>query len=97
MSLKNCRENANMNITKVANLLGVDRRTYYLWESQGKDIPSSMLVKLANIFHCTLNDLLDFFPDDEISESEFLKKIKNNADNISDMIEQITKNNQRKS
>lgn len=90
MSLKNCRENADMTITKVADLLGVDRRTYYLWESQDKDIPSSMLVKLANIFHCTLNDLLDFYPDNEINDSKLLK-IKNYANNISDLIDSIIK------
>lgn len=63
MSLRNCREKIDMSITHVANELGIDRRTYYLWESCNKDIPSSMLIKLANLFKCSLNDLLDYYPD----------------------------------
>lgn len=63
MSLRDCRENIDMSITQVANELGIDRRTYYLWESCNKDIPSSMLIKLAKLFKCSLNELLDYYPD----------------------------------
>ncbi len=60
MSLKNCRENANISIKEITKLLGIDRKTYYNWETKQKDIPSSMLIKLADIFSCSLNELLDY-------------------------------------
>lgn len=73
MSLKDCREKNNLSIIDVARKIGVDRRTYYLWESQNKDIPSSMLIKLAMIFKCSINDLLDFHPELYLYEYDFLE------------------------
>ena len=63
MSLKSCRERADVPIKFVVERLGIDRKTYYNWENKITDIPSSMLVKLAGIFNCSLNDLLDYHPD----------------------------------
>ena len=59
MSLRDCREKSDLSIIETARKLVVDRRKYYLWESQNKDIPSSMLIKMAYIFQFSLNDLLD--------------------------------------
>lgn len=74
MSLRDCRERVDMSITHVANELGVDRRTYYLWESCNRDIPSSMLIKLAKLFKCSLNDLLDYYPDSSDSLYVYVKR-----------------------
>lgn len=77
MSLRDCRERTDFDITEVARIIGVDRRTYYLWESQGKDIPSSMLIKLARLFDCTLNDLLDYSTYESTYKMDILGLIKN--------------------
>lgn len=63
MSLKTCRERKDFPIKKMVELLGVDRKTYYNWESKQKDIPSSMLIKIADILGCTINEILDYYPD----------------------------------
>lgn len=72
--MRNCREKIDMSITHVANELGIDRRTYYLWESCNKDIPSSMLIKLAKLFKCSLNDLLDYYLDAPNSMYVYVKR-----------------------
>ncbi len=84
MSLRNCRENRDLSITETAKIIGVDRRTYYLWESQNKDIPSSMLIKLATLFECSLNELLDYYP--EISP---VKKIDYHLEEIKKLVKVI--------
>ena len=94
MSLKDCREKNNLSIVEVARKIGVDRRTYYLWESQNKDIPSSMLIKLALLFKCPLNDLLDFYSETFQYEKEILelKKKLNEMDFMLDsLIDKIRK------
>lgn len=61
MSLKSCREKKGITIKVMVELLGVDRKTYYNWESKNTDIPSSKLVAIAKILDCSLNELLDFY------------------------------------
>lgn len=89
MSLKNCREKKDLSITYVAKNIGVDRRTYYLWESQGKDIPSSMIIKLANLFDCSLNELLDYPVEKNICNEKDLLEIKKYAELILEKVKKI--------
>lgn len=94
MSLRDCREKNNLSIIEVAKSIGVDRRTYYLWESQNKDIPSSMLIKLALLFNCSINDLLDFYPDSFPYEKDILelkKKIDEMNFTLDTLIKKIRK------
>ena len=62
MSLKSCREMKDITIKEMTALLGIDRKTYYNWESKNRDIPSSMLTRIADILDCSLNDILDYHP-----------------------------------
>lgn len=82
MSLKSCREKANITIKRIVEILGIDRKTYYNWETKQKDIPSSMLIRLADILSCSLNDLLDYkktkeytLTQEEIDEIHYLLKM----------------------
>lgn len=63
MSLKSCRERKDITIKEMIAKLGIDRKTYYNWESKNRDIPSSMLIRIADILGCSLNDILDYHPE----------------------------------
>lgn len=41
----------------LANQLGVERKTYYNWQTNGK-IPVTILIKLSDIFNCSVDYLL---------------------------------------
>lgn len=90
MSLRNCRESIDLSISEVAKKIGVDRRTYYLWESQNKDIPSSMLIKLAELFGCSINELLDYYPETK-SYQENIEEIKFHLEEATKLIKKIVK------
>lgn len=55
--LKKIREDRDVKAQTLANYLGVDRKTLYNWEN-GKDIPSSMLLKIADFFHVSTDEIL---------------------------------------
>jgi DNA-binding XRE family transcriptional regulator len=42
----------------MANLLGINSRTYYNWIKEESDIPSSALIKMSKIFNVTIDYLL---------------------------------------
>lgn len=51
-----CARNA-LTIEELSNKLGIERKTFYNWEAK-KDLPVSYLVKMANIFCVSTDDLL---------------------------------------
>ena len=52
------REKAGMTQKEVAEKVGVDQSSVSLWEN-GKNFPrAAVLKKLADLYHCTVDDLL---------------------------------------
>lgn len=59
MSFASAREAAGYNQREAAQLLGVNQSTVCFWET-GRNFPrASMLVKMADLYCCTIDDLLD--------------------------------------
>lgn len=56
--LRKIREDADVSVKTLADYLKVDRKTIYNWESKTTDIPSSMLLKLADFFNVSTDYLL---------------------------------------
>lgn len=56
--LRKIRENADVSVKTLADFLKVDRKTIYNWECKATDIPSSMLIKLADFFNVSTDYLL---------------------------------------
>ena len=44
-------------IEELSDMLGIERKTFYNWESK-KDFPISYLVKMSQIFHVPTDELL---------------------------------------
>lgn len=58
MGFLKARENAGLTQKEVAEMVGVDQSSVSLWEN-GKNKPRvSVLVKLAGIYCCTLEEIL---------------------------------------
>ena len=58
MSFLLAREKAGITQREVAEEIGVDQSAVSLWET-GKTLPrASLLVKLAKLYGCTVDDLL---------------------------------------
>lgn len=51
-----CARNS-FSLEELSNKLGIERKTFYNWEAK-KDFPASYLVKMANIFHISVDELL---------------------------------------
>jgi len=51
------RAKRRMSLDDLASKLGVTRKTIYNWESKGK-IPQRHLIKMAELFGCTIDYLL---------------------------------------
>jgi len=52
------RARRKMSTQDLADALNVTRKTIYNWESSGK-IPDVALEKMADLFHCTIDYLLE--------------------------------------
>lgn len=52
------RAKRRMSVDALAENLGVTRKTIYNWESAGK-IPQAALEKMADLFGCTIDYLLE--------------------------------------
>ena len=58
MSFVSARENAGLNQREAAKRLGVNQSTVCFWET-GRNFPrAAMLVKMADLYCCTIDDLL---------------------------------------
>lgn len=51
-----CARNS-FSLEELSNKLEIERKTFYNWEAK-KDFPVSYLVKMANIFHISADELL---------------------------------------
>ena len=51
------RARRGINAEELAQMLGVSRKTLYNWTANG-NIPSSALVRMADIFQCSIDYLL---------------------------------------
>lgn len=57
-NIQNARKKCKFSQTEIANELNVDRSTVAKWET-GKALPrAEMLIKLANVLECTVDELL---------------------------------------
>lgn len=72
MRLKKVRIYADLNQEEVANLLGISRSSYNMWERENDLIPLRQLDKFCEIFHVSLDYVLGF---SEVWEYENSKKI----------------------
>lgn len=58
MSFLIAREKSGLTQREVAEQIGVDQSAVSFWET-GKTLPrAALLVKLANLYHCTVDELL---------------------------------------
>lgn len=57
MRIGEYRERAGMTKTQLANTLNVDLSTVCKWESGVNKPTADGLLKLANLFHCTIDEL----------------------------------------
>jgi len=51
------RKRVNMSQEELSDILGIERKSYYNWLTSGK-IPATVLLDLADIFHCSIDYLL---------------------------------------
>ncbi len=68
--IKNCREDKDMNQTQMAKVLNMSQTGYFKYETGENDIPTSVLISLAE-FHKTNVDYLLGLTDNPI----YYKKI----------------------
>lgn len=58
MSIQKRREDAGMNRTELARLMGVTRQAVIRWEAGVAYPTAANLLKLADLFHCSTDELL---------------------------------------
>lgn len=58
MGFKSARKNAGIKLREVADALGVTEQAVCSWESGVKKPRADKLLALANIYHCTVDELL---------------------------------------
>lgn len=51
------RVKLRMSLEELADKIGVERRSIYTWQKNGK-IPANILIKMANLFDCSIDYLL---------------------------------------
>lgn len=62
LRVKELRERAGLTTTQLADRLNMERTTVYKWES-GENRPTvDTLFRLAEFFHCPVDDLFDRTP-----------------------------------
>ena len=58
MNFRRLREKAKLSQTKMGEKLGVSQSTVAMWET-GENMPrTSMLIKIAEVLNCTIDELL---------------------------------------
>ena len=58
-NLKKLRSKTKLSQQEIADMLGLVRNTYTLWENEATDIKSQYIPKLAEIFQVKIQDLFD--------------------------------------
>ena len=56
--IKAKRQSLNMTQFDLAKLLGVSRSTVAMWENGTNTPPTNILIKLADLFGCTIDELV---------------------------------------
>lgn len=56
--IRDLREDSDMNQTKVAEYLGMSQTGYSKYETGENDIPTQILIKLANLYDTSIDYLL---------------------------------------
>jgi len=56
--IRNLREDRDMNQTQVAKMLGMSQTGYSKYETGENDIPTGILIKLANFYNTSIDYLL---------------------------------------
>lgn len=56
--IRNLREDRDMNQTQIAKMLGMSQTGYSKYETGENDIPTSILIKLANFYNTSIDYLL---------------------------------------
>lgn len=56
--IKNLREDSDINQTQLAGYLGMSQTGYSKYETGENDIPTQVLIKLANYYHTSIDYLL---------------------------------------
>ena len=63
--LRDLREDHDMNQTQLAKLLGMSQTGYSKYETGENDIPTAILIKLANIYNTSVDYLLGLTDEEE--------------------------------
>ena len=56
--IKDMREDMDLSQTDVAKVLNCSQVAYSYYENGKRDIPTSVLIKLSNLYHCSIDYLL---------------------------------------
>lgn len=56
--IRDLREDRDMNQTQVANILGMSQTGYSKYETGENDLPTAILIKLANLYETSVDYLL---------------------------------------
>lgn len=56
--LRDLREDADLNQTQVAKVLGMSQTGYSKYETEENDIPTQVLIKLAKFYHTSTDYIL---------------------------------------
>lgn len=65
--LKNLRKSHGMSQAEIANILGLKPRTYVSYENNEREPDSQVLIKIAQLFDVSIDYLLNFSADTNIS------------------------------
>lgn len=57
--IRDLREDNDMNQTQVAKILGMSQTGYSEYETGENDLPTSVLIKLANLYNTSIDYLLE--------------------------------------
>lgn len=57
--IRNLREDRDLSQTKLARYLGMSQTGYSKYETGENDIPTTILIKLANLYNVSIDYLLD--------------------------------------
>lgn len=56
--LKDLREDNDMTQNQIAEILGIDQRVYSIYETGKREIPTRLVIKLANFYHTSTDYIL---------------------------------------
>ncbi len=57
--IRDLREDSDLNQTQVANMLGMSQTGYSKYETGENDLPTAILIKLANFYNTSIDYILE--------------------------------------